>query len=47
MCDKAVNACFFVFNCVSDWHKTQELRDRFVSKDLFMLKFYNDRYQTQ
>ena len=34
-CDKAVNRCFFVFDPIHDWCKTQERCDRLASEDLF------------
>ena len=42
MCDKAVNACclFFVFHSVTDQYKTQEMFDKLVFKDPFMLMYY-------
>ena len=36
---------FFVFNSVPDPHKTQELCERVVSKNPFMLENCRDRYQ--
>ena len=35
MCDKAVNICFFAFNFIPGWYKTQEMCDRVVSEDPF------------
>ena len=37
----------FVFDSVSDWYKTQELCEKVVSKDAFMLEYCLDRYKTQ
>ena len=36
-----------MFACVNDWCKTQEMCDKIVSGDLFMLKYFLDRYKTQ
>ena len=38
MCDKAVDACPFVFDSAPDWYVTDELRNKVVSEDAFMLK---------
>ena len=43
MCDKVVNTCFFVFHSVSDQYKTQEICDRVVPEDPFMLIYCPDR----
>ena len=40
---KAVDTCNFVFYVVSDWYKTEEMCDKAVSYDPFMLKFCLDR----
>ena len=32
MCNKSINRCFFVFDSVPDQYKSQEMRDRVVSK---------------
>ena len=37
MYDKAVDTCPFVFDYVLDWYNTQEICDKFVSKDTFIL----------
>ena len=45
LCDKPVNACFFVFISVPDWYKTQKMRDKAFFEDPFMLEYYLDRYK--
>ena len=47
MCVKAIDTFTFVCNSVPDRQKTQEICDKVVSKDLFMLKYCLDRYKTQ
>ena len=48
MCDKAVNTCFFlVFHSVADRYKTQEMCDKAVFQDTFMLMNCPGRYETQ
>ena len=44
---KAVDTCPFVLGSVNDWYKTQEMCDKIVSGDFFMLKYFLDRYKTQ
>ena len=44
ICVKAVDTCPFVFDCTSDWSKTQEMRDEIVLKDHFILKHCLQRY---
>ena len=41
MCDKVVNTCFWIY-----LYKTQDMCDRVVSEDLFMLMHYPHRYKT-
>ena len=42
MCDKAVNKSFIVFYFIPDWYKTQEMCDRVVSEDPFLIVYlYN------
>ena len=38
---------FFVFDSIPDWHKTQEMCDRVVSEDPFLLVYHLDKYITQ
>ena len=47
MCDKAVKRSFPAFIYVPDSYKTQEIDDRVISEDLFMLVCCRDRYETQ
>ena len=44
---KADDTCPFVFDSVNDWYKTQEMCDKIVLEDAFMLKYFLDRYKTQ
>ena len=46
MCDKAVNRCFLVFPYIPDSCKTQEMRDRAIYEDPFMLVYCPNRYKT-
>ena len=46
MYDKAVDTCPFVSDSVPDQYMTQEMGDKNVSKESFMLKFCLDRYKT-
>lgn len=40
MHDKDVATCPFAFNSFPDWYKTQEMSDKAVSKELFILKSF-------
>ena len=44
---KSADTCPFVFDFVHDQYKTQELRDKVVSKDPFMLRYCPNRYKAQ
>ena len=46
-CDEVFNICPFVFNYVGDYHIFQKMRDKVVSKGLFMLKYCPNKYKTQ
>ena len=37
MCDEALNRCYFVFDCIPDRYKTQEMCDIVVSEDPFLI----------
>ena len=37
----------FVFVSISDWYKTQEICDRVVSEDPFLIVYCPNRYNTQ
>ena len=39
MCVQAVDTCAFVFDSVPDRYKTQEICDKVIFKDPFMLKY--------
>ena len=39
MCDIAVSRCFFEFDSIPDWYKTQEMCDRLVSEDSFLIVY--------
>ena len=47
MCGKAVLENSRTSEYVTGQYKTQEICDRLVSKDLFMLKYCDDTYKTQ
>ena len=38
---------FFVFNFISDRYKTQEMCDRVVSEDPFLIIYWPGEYETQ
>ena len=44
---KGVDTCHFVFDSVLDWCKTQEMCDKVISEDRFMLKYCPDKSNTQ
>ena len=39
MCGEALNRCYFVFDCIPDQYKTQEMCDIVVSKDPFLIVY--------
>ena len=43
ICCKPIDT--FLFDFVPDRHMTQELCDKFVAEELFMLKYCPDRYK--
>ena len=43
MCDKGIDTCPFVFDSVLDQYKTQEMCDKVVFKEPFMLKYCLDK----
>ena len=47
MYGKAVNRCFFVFDFISDRYKTQEMCDRVVFEDPFLIIYWPGEYKTQ
>ena len=47
MCDTRVNTFVFVFHSVHDLYKTQEICDRVVSEESFMIIYCPYRYKTQ
>ena len=47
MCDKAVNTCPFLSDCVPDLCINQEVCDKVVSKDPFILKYCPDKFKTK
>ena len=47
MCDKALDKCHLVFDCVPDQHNMQEMCDKIAPKDLFKLKYWHDTYKAQ
>ena len=36
---------FFVFDSIPDWHKTQEMCDRLVSEDSFLIVYSLDKFK--
>ena len=42
MCDKAVDNCPFEFSSIPDQYKTQEMYNKVVSEEPFMLKYCVD-----
>ena len=46
MCDKAGYMCFFVFDSITDWCKTQGMCDRVVSEDSLLIVYCPDKYNT-
>ena len=42
MCDTAVDTCPFVFDSVANQYKTEEMCNKVVSKEPFMLKRCSD-----
>ena len=47
MCYKAASRCFFVFDSISDQHKTQEICDRVCSLYAFSILYSPDKYKAQ
>ena len=47
MYDKPVDTCPFECDSVPDWYVTQYLSHKLVSQDLFILKYWHDKYKTQ
>lgn len=47
MCNTLVNTCVFVFHSVLDLYKTQEMWERVVSEDSFMIIYCPYKYKTQ
>ena len=45
MCDKGVNRCFFVFDFILDWNKTQEMCDRVVSEYSLLIVYCPDKFK--
>ena len=37
----------FVSDSIPDWYKTQEMSDKVVSEDLFLMVYCPDKYKTQ
>ena len=44
-CNKAVNRRFYVFDCITDRYKTQEICGRVVFKDIFLRVYCPDRHK--
>ena len=47
MCNKAVNKYVLGFDYIPDWYKTQEMCERTISEDPFLLAYCPDKYKTQ
>ena len=47
MRDKLLISVLFGFNSNPDWYKTQEMCDRFVSEDPFMLMYCSNKFKIQ
>ena len=47
MCDKTVNMCFFVLDCIPDQYKTQEMCNSIICEDPFSIRYVPDQYKTQ
>ena len=46
MCNKVVDTCPFIFDSVPDQYETQEICEKAVSNNPFMLKYFLDRCKT-
>ena len=42
-CEKAVDTCSFMLECIPNCYKNQEMCEKAVSKELFMFKYCLDR----
>ena len=47
MCGKEVNTYSFAFDSAPDWYKTQEMCDRVVYENPFLIVYFPDKYTTQ
>ena len=45
VCDKPVNRCYFVFDSIPDWYKTQETYEKVVSENPFLIVYCPDKYK--
>ena len=45
MCGKPLDRCYFALVYVADWYKTQEMCDRYVSEDPFLILYCPDKYK--
>ena len=43
MYDRALNTCAFLFDSAPDKYETEEMCDKVVSEDAFMLKYCHDK----
>ena len=46
MCDKTVDTCPFVFDSVPDQYITQEICEKVVLKEAFVLRYCPDKHKT-
>ena len=47
MYDRAPNTCAFLFDSIPDKCETEEMCDKVVPEDAFMLKCSHDKYKIQ
>ena len=47
MYDRALNTCAFLFDSIPDKCETEEMCDKVVPEDAFMLKCSHDKYKIQ
>ena len=43
-CDNAVDTCPFLYDCVLEQYMTQEMCDKVVFKESYLLKYCLDKY---
>ena len=45
MCGKPLDRYYFALVYVADWYKTQEMCDRYVSEDPFLILYCPDKFK--